>query len=86
MEQTLLGMIGVMALFVIFVLPVWLILHYLNRWKMIKAGVQPDREQQWQVLQIKAEKLELTTAKLEERIRVLESILDEKAPEWRRYR
>ncbi len=63
---------------VFFVLPLWLFLHY--RWKTARArtGLSDDDLHRLQQLQ-------QTAVRLEERTQVLESILDDKAPDWRKH-
>jgi phage shock protein B len=70
-------LLGIFALFMLFVLPLWLLLHYLTRGKAAKKGFDPEKL-------ARLEALERTAAELEERARALESILDEKSPDWRR--
>lgn len=55
----------------------WLILHY--RWKMTQKNAFSDADQEH------FEALCSQANRLEERVKVLESILDYKVPDWRRY-
>ncbi|EIJ43774.1 phage shock protein B [Beggiatoa alba B18LD] len=65
-----------LAVLIVFILPLWLILHY--RWKSKQKGTLSEEDQQRVLaLQKKAEVLE-------NRILVLESILDNALPEWRK--
>ncbi|KAA9132558.1 envelope stress response membrane protein PspB [Marinihelvus fidelis] len=66
-------------LFVILLLtvcfPLWIIFHYLTKWKMAK-GMSPEDEKMlsdvWE-----------SANRMEDRIRTLERILDIEAPTWR---
>jgi phage shock protein B len=64
-----------LVLFVIFVAPIWIVLHYVTKWRTLKT-LRPDDERMlgelWQA-----------AARMEERIRHLEKILDAEAPGWR---
>ncbi len=70
-----------LVLFLVVVLPVWIVFHYLTKWKLMKAGelgegrVAVDRKELKQMSD--------TAKKLEQRIASLEKILDEEAPGWR---
>ena len=63
-------------LFITLCLPLWIILHYMTKWKMSK-GLSPEDEKMlsevWE-----------STNRMEERINTLERILDIEAPSWRR--
>jgi phage shock protein B len=63
-------------LFVTLCLPLWIILHYMTKWKMSK-GLSPEDEKMlsdvWE-----------STNRMEERINTLERILDIEAPSWRK--
>lgn len=62
-------------LFMVIVLPLWLILHYVAKLKATKSLSQADEEtlaELWQV-----------SEKLDQRIESLETILDEEVPGWR---
>ena len=62
-------------LFITLCLPLWIILHYMTKWKMYK-GLSPEDEKMlsevWE-----------STNRMEERITTLERILDIEAPTWR---
>jgi phage shock protein B len=62
-------------LFITLCLPLWIILHYMTKWKMSK-GLSPEDEKMlsevWE-----------STNRMEERITTLERILDIEAPSWR---
>jgi phage shock protein B len=62
-------------MFMIFVAPLWLILHYRSR-KQVSQGLSEHEHRQLIELANKAEKMG-------ERVNTLESILDAQAPEWR---
>jgi phage shock protein B len=63
-------------LFITLCLPLWIILHYMTKWKMSK-GLSPEDEKMlsevWE-----------STNRMEERITTLERILDIEAPSWRK--
>ena len=65
-----LGIIGLTV-----VLPVWLFFHYSTRWRQSRRLTGED-EALLQELYRDAEKME-------ERVRILERILDSETPEWR---
>jgi phage shock protein B len=66
-------------IFLVFVAPIWLILHYRFKNKLIAQGDSKENQRRLQQLQQLAERLE-------NRVENLERILDEKVPDWRRYR
>ncbi|RUM41806.1 MAG: envelope stress response membrane protein PspB [Desulfocapsa sp.] len=69
-------MLTVMAIvFMVVVLPVWLLLHYLTRMKGMRGLKQED--------EAALEKLWEDAVRMEKRIASLETILDIKHPEWR---
>jgi len=62
-------------LFMVIVLPLWLVLHYVAKFKATKSLSHADEEtlaELWQA-----------SEKLEQRIESLETILDEEVPGWR---
>ena len=61
--------------FVAVVLPIWIIAHYVTRWRTAKT-LSGDEETILSELRDSAEKMEA-------RIRSLERILDAEAPDWR---
>jgi phage shock protein B len=76
MEQFFIVAIGVpMILFMLFVAPTWLILHYRGK-RQINKGLSENDFKDLQMLADKAEKMS-------ERINTLETILDSEAPQWR---
>ncbi|EKE84764.1 envelope stress response membrane protein PspB [Idiomarina xiamenensis] len=62
-------------LFMIFVAPFWVIMHYRSK-RQISQGLTDEEREQLQQLVAKAEKMR-------ERIQTLEHILDDEAPQWR---
>ena len=63
------------AMFIVVVLPIWLIAHYTTRWRTTKTMSSGDEKlltELWDSL-----------GKMEDRVRTLERILDEEAPDWR---
>lgn len=62
-------------IFVVFVVPLWLVLHYGTRWRHART-LSPENERMladlWQ-----------STRRMEQRIVTLETILDAEAPGWR---
>jgi phage shock protein B len=63
-------------LFLTIVVPLWIIFHYVTKWRMSK-GLSPEDEKMlsevWE-----------STNRMEERITTLERILDIEAPNWRK--
>lgn len=62
-------------IFVSVVLPLWLVFHYITKWKKDK-GISPQDESLLRDLRGLAEKLE-------SRVQAMERILDDEVPEWR---
>jgi phage shock protein B len=62
-----------LTLFVLFVLPVWLWLHYSNR-----SGAELSSSEQQRLVQLTDE-----AKRMRERIQALEDILDAEHPNWR---
>ena len=62
-------------LFVVVVLPLWLLLHYVTRWRTTR-GLSTEDERMLADLWKNARRLE-------ERVATLETILDAEAPGWR---
>ena len=76
MSTTLFGMLTVIAIvFMVVVLPVWLLLHYLTRMKAMRGLKKED--------EAALEKLWEDSVRMEKRIKSLETILDIKYPDWR---
>ncbi len=64
--------------FLLVVAPLWLILHYRSkRWQVQRSTPQVEQE---------LEAMVATMAGMEERIKVLEALLDRQAPSWRDHR
>ncbi|WP_029685522.1 envelope stress response membrane protein PspB [Tatumella saanichensis] len=64
-----------LTIFVLFVAPIWLWLHYSNRNRSLNA-LSPQEMQRLQ--QVSAD-----AARMRERIQALEAILDAENPQWR---
>ena len=75
MEGIIALLVTPLILFMIFVAPVWLILHYRSK-KQVNKGLSEDERTQ---LNMMAEKVE----KMRELEKTLESILDADSPNWR---
>ena len=76
MADVLVPMIAVpLILFMIFVAPIWVIMHYRSK-KKISQGLSQEEIHDLQQLAQKAEQMR-------ERIKTLEAILDSDAPTWR---
>jgi len=74
--STILGILFVpIVLFLVFIAPIWLILHYYYKNKQ-NAGLSDNDLG-------KIDELVNLGDKMEERIKVLESILDSEHPNWR---
>jgi phage shock protein B len=67
--------IAVAIIFMVIVAPVWIIFHYVTKWRIAKT-LSVDDEQMLSDLWHSA-------GKMEDRIRQLEKILDAEAPGWR---
>lgn len=76
MDEDIVGiLVAPIFLFIIFVAPIWLILHYRSK-KQVNQGLTEEERVTMNQL---AEKAEL----MAERIETLEAILDSESPEWR---
>ncbi|MGF1729792.1 envelope stress response membrane protein PspB [Photobacterium kasasachensis] len=64
--------------FLIFVAPLWLILHYRGQ-RNATQGLSGEEHEQLQTLVMRAEQMQ-------DRIKTLEQILDAEAPQWRQRR
>ncbi|HJO69151.1 MAG TPA: envelope stress response membrane protein PspB [Rhodospirillales bacterium] len=65
-----------LIIFLAVVAPIWIIAHYVTRWRTAKILTAEDESMLsglWE-----------TAPRLESRINALESILDAEAPEWRK--
>lgn len=69
------AIIAPLMVFMIFIAPLWLILHYRSK-KQVSQGLSEHEHRQLTELATKAEKMA-------ERVQTLESILDAEAPQWR---
>ncbi|MDP5030175.1 MAG: envelope stress response membrane protein PspB [Paraglaciecola sp.] len=73
------GIVGIVVapiiIFMIFVAPIWLIMHYRSK-KQINQGLTQEEYATLQELADRADKMA-------DRIHTLESILDAEAPQWR---
>lgn len=74
-EGTVAVILAPLIIFLIFVAPIWLILHYRNK-KQVNQGLTAEDQIALQDLAGKAEVMA-------DRIKTLEAILDSEAPEWR---
>lgn len=75
MESIVWALIIPIILFLVFVAPIWLIMHYRSK-RQIAQGLSEKEISELNELAHKAEVLG-------ERVKTLESILDAEAPEWR---
>lgn len=64
------------VIFMIFVAPLWLILHYRSK-KQVSQGLSEHEHRQLLELAQKAEKMA-------DRLETLEALLDQESPQWRR--
>jgi phage shock protein B len=62
-------------LFLTVCFPLWIIFHYITKWKTSKGLTAEDEKMLTEVWE--------STNKMEERIQTLERILDIEAPNWR---
>ncbi len=70
-----------LIIFLSVVMPIWILFHYMTKWKMMKKAGAGDGEtvvNRQELLNLRA-----TAVSLEDRIRALETILDAQAPNWR---
>ncbi|MFS1704358.1 envelope stress response membrane protein PspB [Aestuariibacter sp. GS-14] len=74
-EGTVAVILAPLIIFLIFVAPIWLILHYRSK-KQVNQGLTAEDQIALQDLAGKAEVMA-------DRIKTLEAILDSEAPEWR---
>ncbi|MBT0584872.1 envelope stress response membrane protein PspB [Alteromonas oceanisediminis] len=76
MQEGIVGIIiAPIIIFMIFVAPIWLILHYRSK-KQVNQGLSDEEYMRMQDLANKAEQMS-------DRIRTLEAILDSETPQWR---
>lgn len=57
------------------VVPLWIIFHYVTKWKQMK-GITPEDEASLGDLRTAADRLE-------DRLRTMERIMDDEVPDWR---
>ena len=76
--QAFAAFVAPMVIFLVLIAPLWLILHYRNK-ERTQTSLSVDEKEELEALAIHAERLE-------ERIRILEAILDEETPHWRKQR
>jgi phage shock protein B len=65
-----------LVVFLVLVAPIWLLLHYLTRWRQTKALSSEDERMLVDLWQ--------SAKKMEDRIETLERILDADGPGWRK--
>ncbi len=70
-----------LIIFLTFVLPLWMIFHYVTKWKAMKQESQGSDRMRVDAEEMK--RLHDTAHTLELRIASLEKILDAQAPGWR---
>lgn len=66
---------AVPILLLVVVFPLWIIFHYVTKWKQMK-GISPEDEASLSDLRTAADRLE-------ERLRTMERIMDDEVPDWR---
>lgn len=62
-------------LIIVVVLPLWIIFHYITKWKSMKTLSAEDETSLSEMLR--------TADRLEDRLRTMERILDNEVPDWR---
>ncbi len=62
-------------LMLVIVAPLWIIFHYITKWKQMK-GITAEDEASLSDLRSAADRLE-------ERLRTMERIMDDEVPDWR---
>jgi phage shock protein B len=67
---------NLIAIFLIFIVPLWIFLHYRTKAKLSRQPLSDEDKQ-------RLEELEKTAFKMRERVKTLEKILDNKCPDWR---
>lgn len=65
-----------MVIFLAVVAPLWILMHYITRWRSAKTLSGEDEKMLQDLWQ--------TAEKMEDRIGTLERILDAEAPQWRK--
>ena len=69
-------------IFLVFIVPLWIICYYLTVWKRIRAGTASPGKVV--IDRAELERMRELGEQLEQRIESLETILDAEAPEWRK--
>jgi phage shock protein B len=64
------------VVFIVFVLPIWLFMHYRTKQQVQGSLVETERED--------LKLLAMSAERMLERIATLESILDDESPDWRK--
>lgn len=67
--------IPIVIIFTAVVLPIWIIAHYMTRWRTAKTLSSAEERMLTELWE--------STAKMESRLNNLERILDAEAPDWR---
>ena len=75
MDELALVFVLPLTLFLIFVAPTWLFLHYRSKRRAESALSDEER--------VELERLTVAAGQMSERVQTLESILDERTPDWR---
>ncbi len=75
MDEVAVIFVAPLLLFLIFVAPTWLFLHYRSKRRAESALSDDERAE--------LERLAVVAGRMSERIETLESILDERTPDWR---
>ena len=70
-----------MIVFLVVVVPIWIIFHNITKWKQMKSVQLKDGEMVVQAQDLKL--LAQRADKLDDRVQVLEKLLDGEAPGWR---
>lgn len=70
------GMFVLTIIFMVVVLPIIVIMHYVTKWKATR-GLSPDEQQL-------LEELWKTSQAMDSRLNSLETILDDQAADWRK--
>lgn len=73
-----------MILVITVVVPLFIVFHYVTKWKEIKTGQSQLGEGRVAVDRSKLESLASTAKKLDDRLQTLEKLLDAEAPGWRK--
>ncbi|MCW9034447.1 MAG: envelope stress response membrane protein PspB [Rhodospirillales bacterium] len=73
----------IVVLIITVIVPLFIILHYITKWKIMKAQETNLGDGRVAVDMSKLEALSKTAKKLDERVQTLEKLLDSEAPGWR---